>query len=766
MQQHATILLLLLGTFFSSYAQAELIVVNPDTGEISIDSQPFSSAVDLHGVTILGSGVSSSVREFLVFGNLELLAGDSLQAVQGANNGVRFVVGNDAIISAGAEIDFSASGQSGGAGGGQGGTPGLGGSSFLGGSGGQGGSGGAARLFNTSQGDRGEDGRNGSRGGSGNQGRNGASGNSGSPGGQGINNTLVPTITPGGNGGSRGATRSSSVSVGRGGNGGTGSSGQGGRGGTHGFDGLDGNNGMGGGNGQNGNGGGQITEGFLLIGGNGGSGGGGGGGGGSGGGGAGGSGGGAGGSGGGGTNFGGRGGAGGDGSDGGDGGRGGNGGNGGNGGGGGGVIEISAFGRVLFDGSGTAKGANGVGGSNGVGNNSFGRPSGSINGGSDGANGAGGSGGNGSSISNGFVGSSSSQGGGGGGGGAGGFAGDGGDGADGGRGGRGGGGAGGTFSLNATVVSGSGSVDLTGGNTAEDGRLLIQSNAGVRSFSLQGVGAQNEQLALLATNPFSGLDSVNLLDLVGGASPFGFSSLSASSLLSDEGIAVGANSLLTAILLDDTSILTDENIVGQDLLLVLNTSGNALDDVTLGYDQVSTTLLEGGFATTTTFGGTGATTNGTLEVDSVYATSIPEGAFDFVELSATQIDSGSPIRIEDTEFQAFPGGLFATLSSSDLVGDFDSDGDVDSDDLVQWQSDYGVNGDSDADGDGDTDGADFLAWQRNFGATTSTSALAVPEPSSLITLLLAALLPSHRSIRKKAGACKKHCVSYQHSVEV
>ncbi len=46
--------------------------------------------------------------------------------------------------------------------------------------------------------------------------------------------------------------------------------------------------------------------------------------------------------------------------------------------------------------------------------------------------------------------------------------------------------------------------------------------------------------------------------------------------------------------------------------------------------------------------------------------------------------------------------------------DFDNDGDVDGNDLAQWEGDFGLNGDSDADGDADSDGADFLAWQRQF----------------------------------------------------
>jgi hypothetical protein len=84
------------------------------------------------------------------------------------------------------------------------------------------------------------------------------------------------------------------------------------------------------------------------------------------------------------------------------------------------------------------------------------------------------------------------------------------------------------------------------------------------------------------------------------------------------------------------------------------------------------------------------------------------------------------------QWQLNPGGatLFLNVVAADLTADFDGDGDVDGDDLDQWQGDFAVNGMSDSDGDGDSDGADFLAWQRQFGASAFDSAVgAVPEPN-------------------------------------
>jgi hypothetical protein len=73
--------------------------------------------------------------------------------------------------------------------------------------------------------------------------------------------------------------------------------------------------------------------------------------------------------------------------------------------------------------------------------------------------------------------------------------------------------------------------------------------------------------------------------------------------------------------------------------------------------------------------------------------------------------------------------------------DFDSDGDVDSADLVQWQGDYGINGDSNADNDGDSDGADFLAWQQQLGSPAVVAAThSVPEPATAVLLAASAAL--------------------------
>jgi hypothetical protein len=77
-----------------------------------------------------------------------------------------------------------------------------------------------------------------------------------------------------------------------------------------------------------------------------------------------------------------------------------------------------------------------------------------------------------------------------------------------------------------------------------------------------------------------------------------------------------------------------------------------------------------------------------------------------------------------------------------FTADFDMDGDVDADDLTQWQGDFGMNADSDADADGDSDGADFLAWQQQLGSGLPSVAAAavVPEPAAVLLLAMGLLL--------------------------
>jgi hypothetical protein len=91
---------------------------------------------------------------------------------------------------------------------------------------------------------------------------------------------------------------------------------------------------------------------------------------------------------------------------------------------------------------------------------------------------------------------------------------------------------------------------------------------------------------------------------------------------------------------------------------------------------------------------------------------------------------------------AFIDGVVEYISGPIIPGDTDSDGDIDLQDLLNVQNNFGLPSPpnlGDTDGDGDVDLQDLLNVQNNFGLNPTPAALstasAVPEPATMMLLL-------------------------------
>ena len=98
-------------------APADLMTVDPGAGTIQINDGSFLTDVLWHGVSIRDGGLGADgARDYLVYGDLTVEVGDAVTATAGSTRGVRFIVGNDALLLG--RLDFSAAGRSGRGGGG------------------------------------------------------------------------------------------------------------------------------------------------------------------------------------------------------------------------------------------------------------------------------------------------------------------------------------------------------------------------------------------------------------------------------------------------------------------------------------------------------------------------------------------------------------------------------------------------------------------------------------------------------------------------
>lgn len=122
----------------------------------------------------------------------------------------------------------------------------------------------------------------------------------------------------------------------------------------------------------------------------------------------------------------------------------------------------------------------------------------------------------------------------------------------------------------------------------------------------------------------------------------------------------------------------------------------------------------------------------------------------------TGVRSGT---FSSTTFPTLPGLTWSILynpssvvlqvsGSGGFSADFNNDGSVNGLDLPFWQGAYGSTSLGDADGDSDSDGQDFLTWQRQYGLGTLRAVASVPEPTTLLQLMLVATWVTALSFRK------------------
>ncbi|QDV73981.1 spherulation-specific family 4 protein [Botrimarina mediterranea] len=107
-------------------------------------------------------------------------------------------------------------------------------------------------------------------------------------------------------------------------------------------------------------------------------------------------------------------------------------------------------------------------------------------------------------------------------------------------------------------------------------------------------------------------------------------------------------------------------------------------------------------------------------------------------------DAAGPDYVPDAAATGALGNAYRyEIATPPLAGDYDADGDVDLADYSHWLARYGsVDTTADGNGDGAVDAADYTVWRDAYAATTS--AKAVPEPSSAVMLFTLKLIDWRR----------------------
>jgi hypothetical protein len=108
----------------------------------------------------------------------------------------------------------------------------------------------------------------------------------------------------------------------------------------------------------------------------------------------------------------------------------------------------------------------------------------------------------------------------------------------------------------------------------------------------------------------------------------------------------------------------------------------------------------------------------------------------------------------DLDFFSYKLGVIPPVAAAVDDADFDDDNDVDGEDFLIWQRGVGLPGDNsqgDANNDGNVNAADLTIWGNQFGQPVPllANASTVPEPTSLVLLLLGLFAPGPGRVRRR-----------------
>ncbi len=284
-----------------------------------------------------------------------------------------------------------------------------------------------------------------------------------------------------------------------------------------------------------------------------------------------------------------------------------------------------------------------------------------------------------------------------------------------------------------------------------------------------GTGAQGQGTGTFERSSISVANSITVGKLSGGSSTPTNSSQGSLTLIDS---AISALSLEVATVLDLSAGSSDGTVRLESSLATI------AGPLTLGPNSI----LEFGLAGTSKADGTGsvgqfsaidattASLNGDLNVF-LSDGFVPSAGEIFQIISGTVAGT-----LANVDFPVLPGGLSWNIQyapgavilqvlGDSFSADFDNDGDVDSNDLITWETSFGTGAGADDDSDGDSDGADFLAWQRQFGSGVPvlSATQTVPEPTSWLLCLLGMMIIRGRTCFL---ACRRLRVASGRAIEL